>query len=200
MAEITYQMILSTIQTVGLLVGIFYYIMTLQNTRKNQKITIESRQAQLYMTIFNTINNQEIWKLVNEIRQYTFKNYDDFMEKYGPIKNPEAYAKLTKVWWLFTEMGALVYQGYISLEDCSLLMSTTPLEMWSKYGSVIEGLRANYWNSSEAYGTFEYLAKMQLHSKKESSAWMRKLLDAIPDVIVPSLDELSAILEKELNR
>ena len=71
MAEITYQMVLSTIQTVGLLVGIFYYVTTLRNaqktreltlqsmelTRKAQEQAVETRQAQLY----NNIARAQTW-------------------------------------------------------------------------------------------------------------------------------------------
>ena len=53
MVEITYQIVLSTLQTVGILMGIFYYIMTLNNTRKNQEMQLETRQAQLFMQIVN---------------------------------------------------------------------------------------------------------------------------------------------------
>ena len=53
MVEVTYQMVLSTLQTTGILVGIFYYIMTLNNTRKSQRLTLESRQAQLFMQMLN---------------------------------------------------------------------------------------------------------------------------------------------------
>jgi len=53
MVEVTYRMVLSTLQTTGILVGIFYYIMTLNNTRKSQRLTLESRQAQLFMQMLN---------------------------------------------------------------------------------------------------------------------------------------------------
>ena len=45
MAEITYQMVLSTLQTVGLLVGIFYYVMTLNYSRKNQELQLETKTS-----------------------------------------------------------------------------------------------------------------------------------------------------------
>ena len=58
MAEITYQVVLSTLQTFGLLVGIFYYVMTLRNQQKNQQLALETRQAQLFMNIYDRrLNN-----------------------------------------------------------------------------------------------------------------------------------------------
>ena len=51
MAEITYQMVLSTLQTVGLLVGIFYYVITLRNQEK-------TRHASLFMGVYQSINTE----------------------------------------------------------------------------------------------------------------------------------------------
>jgi len=44
MAEITAQIILSTIQTIGRLVGIFYYIMTLRINLRNQEISLKNQE------------------------------------------------------------------------------------------------------------------------------------------------------------
>jgi hypothetical protein len=46
MVEITYQMVLNTLQTVGLLVGIYYYIMTLRNQRKDRMIEMAFQRMQ----------------------------------------------------------------------------------------------------------------------------------------------------------
>jgi len=44
-------MILSTIQTVGILIGIFYYVMTLNYTKKNQEQTLKMRNAMVFHQI-----------------------------------------------------------------------------------------------------------------------------------------------------
>jgi hypothetical protein len=52
MAEITYQMVLSTFQTVGILVGIFYYVTSLRNQNK-------ARQAQLIARLYDKYSEPE---------------------------------------------------------------------------------------------------------------------------------------------
>ena len=91
MAEITYQMVLSTIQTLGLLVGIFYYIMTLQNTRKNQQIQLETRQAQLFMTLHIEDITQRASESLDIMMSLEYEDLDDFESKYGLENNPEAH-------------------------------------------------------------------------------------------------------------
>ena len=66
MVEITYQMVLSTLQTIALIVGIAYYLIIMRNSQRNQKIQVETRQAQLFMQIYDHYNDREFAKLVQE--------------------------------------------------------------------------------------------------------------------------------------
>jgi hypothetical protein len=47
MVDVTYQMVLSTLQTAGLLVSIFYYITVLRNQQKNQEISLRNQEKTL---------------------------------------------------------------------------------------------------------------------------------------------------------
>jgi hypothetical protein len=49
MVEITYQMVLSTLQTVGILEGIIYYLFIMRNSQRNQQMQLETRQLDLFM-------------------------------------------------------------------------------------------------------------------------------------------------------
>ena len=162
----------------------FYYINTLRNTRRNQELQLETRQAQLFMTLFNTIYNQDIWQLIDEIRNYSFTDYNDFLEKYGPVNNPDAYAKLNNVFWLFTEMGNLVYRGLITLRDAGHLMGSSPISIWRKYGPIIEGLRVDYYSTKAGHLSFEYLAKNMMHRIEtgETDLYVETMKKAIPDI------------------
>ena len=75
MVEITYQMVLSTPQTLSLGVGVIYYIMTLQNTRKNQQLTLETRQAQLFMTIYSRFYTNEFWENTSDLGKWEWDSY-----------------------------------------------------------------------------------------------------------------------------
>jgi len=188
MVEITYQMVLSTLQTIALIVGIAYYLFIMRNSQRNQQHQLETRQAQLYMTLFNTINNQNIWRHWNEIREYQFTDYDDFMDKYGPVNNPEAYDKYVKVLWLFTEMGVLVQEGYITVEHVGNLMEYTPIRAWRKFGPIIEKERGKRY-SIGGYGTFEYLAKimMQRIMSEDPILAIEARRNAIPDITISEI-------------
>ena len=53
------QTLLTYLTLISVPIGIFYYIMTLNNTRKNQQMQLETRQAQLFMNIYNTYRSKE---------------------------------------------------------------------------------------------------------------------------------------------
>jgi hypothetical protein len=58
--QVAFQTVFQFLQTVGILVGVFYYIMTLRNTRKNQQLQLETRQAQLFTSLsreFRSVEN-----------------------------------------------------------------------------------------------------------------------------------------------
>jgi hypothetical protein len=43
----------------GVIAGFSYYVMNVRNTRKNQELQLETRQAQLFTQIFLTRNTSE---------------------------------------------------------------------------------------------------------------------------------------------
>ena len=133
MAEITYQMVLSTLQTTGLLVGIFYYIMTLQNTRKNQQHQLETRQAQLFMYMYDRWSSPEFRKRsnwVNSIIEYD--NREDFFSKYGPKVDEEAFATWASIAAFYAGIGVLVKRGLIDIELVADLMRPSIVRTWEK--------------------------------------------------------------------
>lgn len=53
------QTVLTYLTLISVPVGIFYYIMTLNNTRKNQRQQLETRQTHLFMTLYETARSRE---------------------------------------------------------------------------------------------------------------------------------------------
>ena len=100
MVDITYQMILSTLQTVGLLVGIGYYIMTLRNQQKNQEIslknqeeTLKTRNATLFLqTLGQFLTNNEALKHIIRVEQHPFSSIEEYNEL---VKDPDYFLSNT---------------------------------------------------------------------------------------------------------
>ena len=130
MVEITYQMVLSTLQTAGLLVGIFYYIMVLRNQQKSQKHAEDTRQAQLFMDIYKELlTGSEVMYLILDME---YDDFEDFERKYGRDNNPEANDMITKHMLLVEGVGVLVREGYVSVRLVALLTSGLVRIGWEK--------------------------------------------------------------------
>ena len=165
MAEITVQIILSTLQTAGLLVGIFYYIMTLRNQQKNQRAAEESQQLQFIMQIAS-LTGHEGNKMAIELLNMEWKDYDEFERKYGSDNNPDNYAKRNTLLGAYNMMGLALKRGLV---DRDLLFETLGYGLtttWAKFEGVLMEIRRRY-NQPTSMENFQYLAE-------ECSKWFRE--------------------------
>jgi len=155
------------IQAAGILVAATYHIMTLRNTRKNQQLQLETRQLQLYTSAFQPAQNRE-WMLafLDVLYNQEFKDYEDFMRKYGPESNLEAYASMIQSIELFQVVGSYVEQKALDIDIVAKHMGNTALRLWEKVEPFVRGHRTNtddpfHWSS------FEYLAQELKKNQQE---------------------------------
>jgi hypothetical protein len=141
MVEVTYQMVLSTLQTVGILVGIFYYIMTLRNQQKNQEHSEMTRKIQLLISANQSIIEAGVGTDYSEIMDVKWDNYDDFDSKYGLESNPDYFRKRRRMWRIMNVTGLLVRDGLIDVRSYVQYVNRGPLFMWRKFKDIIEETR-----------------------------------------------------------
>ena len=141
----------------GLTVSIFYYASVLRNQNKTQQTQLETRQAQLFMQIYQEFSSVENFKIMRELTAMEWDDYDDFMRKYGSENNPEAFAKRYSIQYRFDGIGILVKAGLIDKERVHDLMWEFIVWHWDKYGGTIQRHREVFNNPDYMEG-FEYLA------------------------------------------
>jgi len=136
MAEITYQMVLSTIQTIALVVGIVYYITIMRNTQKTRALTLrsqeqalETRQTQLFMHIYSQWYSTDFWINWEKVMEIDFKDYDDANEKLSP----ETRRSARSLFVFFEGIGVLVNRGLIEPSLIDDLMSAMVISFWEKW-------------------------------------------------------------------
>ena len=126
------QTLLTYLSLVSIPVGIFYYMMTLRNQSK-------TRETQLFMEIYNKFNESvektQDWK---ELVTLEFDGYADFMERYGPGKNPRTWASLYYTMMFYEGMGILVKRGLIDIEMVEDFMSGVVMSFWGRYGPILK--------------------------------------------------------------
>jgi hypothetical protein len=120
MVDLTYQMVLSTLQTAGLLVGIFYYIMALRNQQKSQDITIETRQAQLFMQMQDRFNDEvKGFDIINKLQTANVNTAEKFIKLW---ESDETFFKAIRAITSFSEgFGVLVKEGLMNIRYVALM-------------------------------------------------------------------------------
>ncbi len=137
---------LSLLQTVSIIIGVFYYIMTLQNSNrtqqlalKAQEIAIEHRNTQFFVQLYTSSISEEAIKQV--FSEQTWNSFDEWWEIFGPTNNPDAYAKWFKVMVDYEIYGVLLKRGFLDINIIDDAISGGVLMIWDKYRPIIEGIR-----------------------------------------------------------
>ena len=151
MVEVTYQMVLSTIQTISLIVGIAYY-MTIsrkqqktrerslesqEQAREAQEDALETRKAQMFMQIYNeSYNNDSFIDAYVRLADFNINSYDEYQKLMEDEDNKKAS---TKVAMFYEGVGVLVREGHISIRLFALLMTGMTRSWWERlYKSYVE--------------------------------------------------------------
>jgi len=151
MVDVSYQMVLSTFQTVGLLVGIYYYVMTLNNTRQNRRITLTTTLLEPFMTVEGNL-------LIMDLIKMEWNDLDDYKRKYDHRVNSENYAKRLAVWKRLESLGLFYRKGLLDLETLRAGGDLVIVSLWRKFKPIIEEYRkTDYDKSSNQH--WEYLAE-----------------------------------------
>jgi hypothetical protein len=153
----SFDVIAIVISILGLAASITYYAMVLSNANKTQNQQLETRQTQLFMNLFPTVTSVDFNQRYQEMLGAEWTDYDDYLEKYGPIKNPEAAAKRFTTWQVYNGIGFLVMENYMDIEKVELLYGGSgPIMLWKKWEPIILDIR-NRLDSPLFMRGFEHL-------------------------------------------
>jgi hypothetical protein len=136
----------------SIVIAAIYYILVLRNT-------IRTRQAQLFMQIYEGYASEEVQKTYFQLLHFEWEDYADFERKYGSGDHPELAAKREAHWTWFDGMGVLLRNKLI---DPDMVFDTLGhggvIWMWTKFESIIKAQR-EIFNVPHRLNGFEYLAE-----------------------------------------
>jgi len=121
---------------------------------KNQEITLETRQAQMYMRIYERITDEEMFGKLVELNEYRWEDYEEYLEKYsGDIR---VRARRLSVVGFFEGLGMLVKRGLIDPVFVADSIGGWVVRYWNKFGPVVEEGRRRSGNKM-SQENLEYL-------------------------------------------
>jgi hypothetical protein len=144
-------------QTVGVLVtaasvtvAAIYYVLNLRISQRNQELSLktqelalksqqqnlETRQSQILMSLYQKWIEPEFQDWWFDIQEWEWRDYDDFMEKYGRKSNPDAWRKFVVLGSFLEGLGVFVKRGLIDALMVDDLLSWYIVVYWQKLGSI----------------------------------------------------------------
>ena len=153
-----------TLQTIGIgiaaasvVVGVLNSILMSRRAERHRQTDIETRQARLFMQIYDHYNDREFAKMLAESQWlWEWDDDDDGWEKYGPETNIDAYSTWASVFNYFKGVGVLVKRKQIDIGVVNDLMSSFLVPLWKKWEPMIKIHRERY-NLPTAWEGAEYL-------------------------------------------
>jgi hypothetical protein len=116
---------------------------------------VKTRRAQFFMSIYELGINKDFGELALKALNLEYKDYDDFVNKYGPPFSDNPAQLAFNVLCMYNEaIGILVKKKMLDIELVSELMSVDLF--WGKVKPIVEGMRKQF-NQPAIYEWFEYL-------------------------------------------
>jgi len=135
------QTISVVIAATSVVIGVVNSILSSRRSEKTMQITLETRQAQLFMQLYTRINERELHDLISEILvRWEWSNLDEFLEKYGPENNFEASLNFSMVGTYLNGMGILVRENLVDIRLVTRFGSFVKA-FWEKIEPIIEDWR-----------------------------------------------------------
>lgn len=151
MVDMTYQMVLNTLQTAGLLVGIFYYITTLRNAEKNRIKEMvfrrmQTRTPQYFLDVYSSSPANFKWESI-----------EDYDQKYNANTTPELLAKRASIQDQLNAWGFLLKEGMINIGLIGRLHNPSFIQYWWESNKSIYLARREAQGNPDFMSDFEYL-------------------------------------------
>ena len=173
MVEITYQMVLNTVQTVSLVVGIIYYISIMRNQQRTRELALkaqehatETRQTQIFMRLYEQLNNADTYTTWAELANMEIDK-EEYLQKYDSSVNPAHFGRRAHLWFTFNTIGELLIMGIVK-PDLIHRLTIPPMviTMWERWEHIIRETRVRE-NSPDIWNGFEHLYNEMIRFRTE---------------------------------
>ncbi len=133
----------------GVIVGVVFTVFELRHLVKQRQTDLVTRLS------YDISTNKEFLKAFIDIFEVQFKDYEDFVKKYGnPMSKNEVPLSFGMMGNFFEQIGVLYKNNLI---DIAVIIDLFPVDIvWEKFKPIAEGMRQEYHNPG-FFTWFEYL-------------------------------------------
>jgi hypothetical protein len=136
----------------GVLVAVVYYILDMRHQTK-----VRDTDLAIRMNPWMAVSGADLTDVIAEVWSLEFKDYNDFIKKYGPftLRKPEQKA-IQMLLNYFEGVGLLLKRNLMDINFAWDLWGNSYFLVWEKLKPLVEGLRKQY-GMADAWSFFEYL-------------------------------------------
>ena len=135
MTTLDWGQITNIVTVLGILIGIFFGLRQLRDI-------VKSRNTDLFVDLYNQLTSREFQTMYSDIvYKFQWDDYEDWLSKYGPDTNPEAWASFNSVGSFFDGIGVLIHRKLIDIQLVDDLMSSGVIWLWEKTEPIIKERR-----------------------------------------------------------
>jgi hypothetical protein len=126
----------------GVIAGFSYYVLTVRTAQKNQQLTLENRQAQLFWNIYDKWTSDRVANASRITRNIDFKDYEEF-EKFWDNPDPDNIEKnaMAALGGYYEGVGVFVREKLIDIRLVALLMRGMTTQYFAKQRPYVERYR-----------------------------------------------------------
>lgn len=138
----------AAIAAISVVIGVIFAIFQMRDAAK-------TRYTGLIIQLNPALNvtMKEIIESISKIMNMEFKDYEDYLEKFG---DPLSDTALHTIIGYNDGLGHLLYKELIDIETIEYILSGSTKSIWEKLKPITEGMRKQY-NLPELSKWFEYL-------------------------------------------
>ena len=175
--------LLTYLTLISVPIGVFYHIMTLENTRKNQKVQLETRQAQLYMNVYNSHFSKENQKDVIEMMRWSVRNYNEMEDAHGA----KGWTQLMSYMSQLEGLSFLVKNGFLDVNLIYDIQYASIIGLWEKFLPITIEAR-DRWSMPQLWIEVEHLYDEMVRIRDEKGHEVFDLTPSIPktEILAPT--------------
>lgn len=155
------QILRDTVTIVGVVSAFAYYALIVRGNKK-------ARQIEMFMRVYQTSTDPENYKQFWDLIKESWKDLEDYLEKYGPHTNPDGAAERISHWSIYEGLGVLVKDKIFDLNIVYNFLGFRIIMIWYKFETVIKELRKMAGGPGPDYmENFEWLANEMIKKREQ---------------------------------
>jgi len=134
----------------GVIAGFTYYVLTVRNAQKTRELTLaaqkqtaDTRQAQLFMQLYNqSVNDPAFLRDWMHFRSLEWRDFDEYMETLSQMGS-EDFNAVMKLGGFLEGIAVLVSEDLLSIRLVARLVKNVVIDYWEKIGPMHEEIKAH---------------------------------------------------------